>query len=262
MKLLNSFFLTKTFDKLNKFFAKKIFKLFKVFFVETNLKFLPEKNYPLINIDNDLIKSKDFAKNNVLPYVSYSHLPHLLHLIYEKKNRLILYDYGAGNLNLYYYLNFKFKNLDYFFKDQNIVEEKIKIIIKSDNLSNLFTSDQKKQIDFDIVYFGSSLQYIKNYKEELLTFFNKSKYILISQTPFFHNDLLSEKIILKQINMHPEINYLYLFNLNYFIKFMNKNNYELVEKNINKVTKFLNFKNFDKKKYQDINMYDLLFRKI
>ena len=144
-------------------------------------------------------------------------------------------------------MNFKFKNLDYFFKDQNIVEEKIKIIIKSDNLSNLFTSDQKKQIDFDIVYFGSSLQYIKNYKEELLTFFNKSKYILISQTPFFHNDLLSEKIILKQINMHPEINYLYLFNLNYFIKFMNKNNYELVEKNINKVTKFLNFKNFDKK---------------
>ena len=85
MKLLNSFFLTKTFDKLNKFFAKKIFKLFKVFFVETDLEFLPEKNYPLINIDDDLIKSKDFAKNNLLPYVSYSHLPHLLHFIYEKK---------------------------------------------------------------------------------------------------------------------------------------------------------------------------------
>ena len=130
------------------------------------------------------------------------------------------------------------KNLDYVFKDQNIIEEKIKNIIKSDNLSNLFTSDQKKQIDFDIVYFGSSLQYIKNYKEELLTFFNKSKYILISQTPFFNNDQLSEKIILKQINMHPEINYLYLFNLNYFIKFMNKNNYELVEKNINNANVF------------------------
>ena len=41
---------------------------------------------------------------------------------------------------------------------------------------------------------------------------------------------------------------------------MEKNSYELVEKNINKVTKFLNFKNFDRKKYKDINMYDLLFK--
>ena len=60
--------------------------------------------------------------------------------------------------------------------------------------------------------------------------------------------------------MHPEINFLYLFNINNFIRFMEKNSYELVEKNINKVTKFLNFKNFDRKKYKDINMYDLLFK--
>ena len=60
--------------------------------------------------------------------------------------------------------------------------------------------------------------------------------------------------------MHPLINYLYLFNLDSFTKFMDENNYELVEKNINKVTKFLNFKNFDKQKYKNINMYDLLFK--
>ena len=41
--------------------------------------------------------------------------------------------------------------------------------------------------------------------------------------------------------MHPVINYLYLFNSEQFNKFMEKNNYFLVEKNINKVTKFLNF---------------------
>ena len=193
MKLLNSFLLSKTFDKTNKFFAKKIFKIFKVFFIETGLEILPEKNYPLINVDDNLIKSKNFAKNNLLPYISYSHLPHLLHVIYEKKNKLTFYDYGAGNLNLYYYLDYKFKNLDYVFKDQSIVEKKIRIIIKNDNLGNLFTSDQEKQFNYDIIYFGSSLQYINNYKEELLKFFNRSKYILISQTPFFHNDQLSEK---------------------------------------------------------------------
>ena len=65
---------------------------------------------------------------------------------------------------------------------------------------------------------------------------------------------------MKQINMHPNINYLYLFNFDYFVEFMNKNNYQLVEKNTNRVTKFLNFKNFNKKKYKNIDMYDLLFK--
>ena len=169
-------------------------------------------------------------------------------------------DYGAGNLNLYYYLDKKFRNLDYFFKDQILVEEKVRIIAINNKLKNLFISDPENQSDLDILYFGSTLQYIKNYKEELIKFFSKSKYVLISQTPFFQNDKLEEKIILKQTNMHPEINFLYLFNINNFIRFMEKNSYELVEKNINKVTKFLNFKNFDRKKYKDINMYDLLFK--
>ena len=41
---------------------------------------------------------------------------------------------------------------------------------------------------------------------------------------------------------------------------MNENNYNLIEKNINNVTKFLNFKNFSKDLYKEINMYDLLFK--
>ena len=60
--------------------------------------------------------------------------------------------------------------------------------------------------------------------------------------------------------MHPFINYLYLFNFQKFLKFMNENDYDLVERNINNVTKFLNFKNFSKDLYKDINMYDLLFK--
>ena len=111
---------------------------------------------------------------------------------------------------MYYYLNKKFRNLNYFFKDQKFVEEKVRIIANDNKLKNLFVSDPENQSTFDILYFGSTLQYIKNYKEELNKFFSKSKYILISQSPFFQNDKLKEKIILKQINMHPEINYLYV----------------------------------------------------
>ena len=46
---------------------------------------------------------------------------------------------------------------------------------------------------------------------------------------------------------------------NKFTDFMNKNDYFLTERNVNKVTKFLNFKNFNKNKYKNLNMYDLLF---
>ena len=260
MKFLNFFFLSKIFERLNNFLAKKIFKIFKVFFVETNLSKLPITNYPLNDLEKELIYSRRFSTNNNLPYMSYSHLPHLLELIYEREEKLNFFDYGGGNLNLYFYLNKKFKKIYYYFKDQNKVEEKVKDIIRNDGLKNLFVNNNNIQSHIDILYFGSSLQYVENYKEELSLFFKKTKYILIAQSPFFQNENLDEKIILKQINMHPNINYLYLFNFDNFINFMDKNGYELVEKNINKVTKFLNFKNFNRQKYKNINMYDLLFK--
>ena len=112
----------------------------------------------------------------------------------------------------------------------------------------------------NIAYFGSSLQYIKDYKRELKNFFKKTNYILIAQSPFFSSKKNDEKIIIKQLNMHPYINYLYMFNYEKFLNFMKENNYDLIEKNVNNVTKFLNFKNFSKDFYSDINMYDLLFK--
>ena len=55
-KILNLFFLTKTFEHLNSFIAKKIFKIFKIFFVETKLVSLPNNNHFLnkINIQNEM----------------------------------------------------------------------------------------------------------------------------------------------------------------------------------------------------------------
>jgi putative methyltransferase (TIGR04325 family) len=257
---MNFFFQSKIFDNLNKYLTKKIFKFLKVFFVETNLKEFPDTNYPLRNIDEDLKSSKEFFSNKNLPYMSYSHLPHLLEMIYQSQDKLVFYDYGGGNLNLYYYLNDKFNKILYYFKDQVAIEERVEKIRKNDGLENLTIGHTNNIPNIDILYFGSSLQYIKKYKEKLSYFFKRSKYILIAQTPFFQNEQLNEIIVMKQINMHPNINYLYLFNFDYFVEFMNKNNYQLVEKNTNRVTKFLNFKNFNKKKYKNIDMYDLLFK--
>jgi len=260
MNILNLFLKSKIFDNSNIFLIRKLFKIFKFFFVETELKTLPKTNYPLTVIDKDLEHSKNFIIKDSKPYISYVHLPDLLEVISDNKQRIIFFDYGAGNLSLFYYLNRKFKNIEYFFKDQLIVEEKVKKIIENDKIKNLYLSDNFNTQAIDLLYFGSSLQYIDDYKNILKSFFKKSKYILISQTPFFDNEHYKETIIIKQLNMHPNINYLNLFNFSLFLNFMKKNDYQLIERNVNKVTKFLNFKNFDKNKFKDIDMYDLLFK--
>ena len=148
--------------------------------------------------------------------MSYPHLPHLVQIMYEKQNNLTFFDYGAGNLSLYNYFNRKYSGINYYFKDQDIIEKKVAEIINKNMIENLFIGDKKNTPYIDILFFGSSIQYINNYKEELSFFLKRSKYILIAQTPFFQNDELQDKIVLKQINMHPTINYLYLFNLSSF----------------------------------------------
>ena len=260
MNLLNTFFNSKYFDNLNAFLAKKIFKIFKIFFVETSLQKLPDINYPLMNIKSELEKSKLDNKNNYRPYITYAHLPDLVEVLSDKNEQLNFVDIGAGNLNLYFYLKKNFKNINYFIKDQIEVETSVKDFIQDERLKNISVVNIDSLELINIAYFGSSLQYIKDYKRELKNFFKKTNYILIAQSPFFSSKKNDEKIIIKQLNMHPYINYLYMFNYEKFLNFMMENNYDLIEKNVNNVTKFLNFKNFSKDFYSDINMYDLLFK--
>ena len=260
MNLLNTFLKSKYFDNLNTFLAKKIFKIFKIFFVETGLQKLPDINYPLMNIKSELEKSKLDNKNNYRPYITYAHLPDLVEVLSDKNEQLNFVDIGAGNLNLYFYLKKNFKNINYFFKDQKEVETCVKDFIQDERLKNISVVNINSLELINIAYFGSSLQYIKDYKRELKNFFKKTNYILIAQSPFFSSKKNDEKIIIKQLNMHPYINYLYMFNYEKFLNFMTENNYDLIEKNVNNVTKFLNFKNFSKDFYSDINMYDLLFK--
>ena len=114
--LLNIFLRSKYFNKINSFISKKIFKIFKIFFVETELKDLPAQNYKII--ENEVLEEfkigKNFEINNNKPYITYTHLLDLLSVI-EKKEIFNFFDYGAGNLNLFFYLRKNIKNLNYFF---------------------------------------------------------------------------------------------------------------------------------------------------
>ena len=236
--------------------TKKIIKFSKIFFLETNFKKLPVNNHPL----NNFIKINN-KYNYIRPFISYTHLPDLLSIYIQEKKKLVFYDYGAGNLNLYFYLKKKLNKFIYFFHDQEILNKHIKLIKFQKKLKSLRISDLSKIKKIDFAYFGSSIQYLENYKKKIEPFFKKSKYIIISASPFFENykyKRTQKSIVMKQLNLFPIINYLYGINYIDFISFMKKNNYSLLEKNINRVSKNVNFKNF-KNKFKKIDMLDLIF---
>jgi len=260
-KILNLFFLTKTFEHLNSFIAKKIFKIFKIFFVETKLVSLPNNNHFLnkINIQNEMDILKKINNKELVPWTSQENLLSLIKGLKFEQNKIL--DIGAGSLSLYAYLKENLKPLNYFYFDQPsflTANKEIKSQLKLSNLEILENINNLKN-DLDLVYFGSSLQYFQDYREIMKKIFNNGKFILISLTPFFENSGKKD-IIVKQINMHPVIYYHYIFNIDEFINFMKKNNYILIKKNKNTKIKFINFKNF-KSDYKNLFMYDLIFER-
>lgn len=259
---LNFFFDTKLYDKLPKFFSRKLFKIFKVFFVPTGLTKLPINNHPSeLKYDNEINKIEDVKNKDYRPFISYPYILDLLKIYNNSKKDINFYDFGANNLDLYFFLNKNIKNFTYYYYDQPNYNQVIKKIKNEKKIENLLV-DENFELSFqnlDFLYFGSVIQYISDY-EKVINSFNKikPKYVIVSQTPFFDNNNNDNNIIVKQINLHPVINFLYIINLNLFVNFMKNNNYTLISKNISRVIKFINFKNF--KNFKKIDMYDLVFK--
>ena len=91
------------------------------------------------------------------------------------------------------------------------------------------------------------MQYINDYKSSLNKIFKKTKFIIISQTPFYFNKNIQHDIILKKLNLSYALNYLYLINYQKFKNFFQKNKFNLISMTHNRVIKFINFKNLKKK---------------
>ena len=262
-QIINFFLKLNIYNIFHRFFGRKIFKFFKIFFVDTDLKEIPHLNHPLkIDYNIEFDKYKKIISSNCSPFTSYSHILDLIKITEKfKKKEINFLDYGAGSLELFAYLSKNIKKIKYFYKDQEEYSLLINKIKKNNNLKKLEILEKNninKNLDF--AYFGGSLQYINGYRKMLKKILKKSKFIIISQTPFYFNEKKQSDIVLKQLNLADDINYLYLINYNSFLKFMKKNKFNLVSKNYNRVIKFLNFKNL-KNKYHKIDMYDLLFEK-
>ena len=260
--ILNKFYNSKYFDVLPRFISRKIFKIFKIFFVETKLTALPLENHPT-EIDKDQL---EILKNNVndfyKPFSTCSYLLELLTL-YESfnKKKVSILDFGANNLDNYVYLDRYLSNWEYFYHDLPSYNNYIDKFIKENNLNNIKVINDFKSLDneLDFVFFGSSIHYINNYKEVISKVSSlKSKFLIFSHTPFYKSDKSDKDIVMKQVNIHPTINYAYLIEYNKFIRFMKSNNYKLISQNKNNFIKFLNFKNF--KNFSFISFLDLTFK--
>jgi hypothetical protein len=262
-KIVNIFYKSKCFDLLPKFVARRLFKIFKIFFVETNLNLLPKNNHPTTLNKEDQIKIiKNSKEIFYRPFSTCAHLLETLSVYSKIKKKFTLLDFGANNIDNYIYLNKYLDNWKYIYHDLSQYNDTVSALIKENKWNNIEVLNNlslSKDSPLDFAFFGSSIHYAEGYQEILKKFaINKSKFLIFSHTPFYISDNNDKDKVLKQVNIHPVINYAYLINYNNFIQFMKDNNYKLISQNKNNLIKFLNFKNFNKN-FSFIGFLDLTF---
>ena len=108
---------------------------------------------------------------------------------------------------------------------------------------------------------GSVIQYVKDYKLILNSLIDTTpEYIFFTAQTFYEKKVNKEEnIIVKQINILPQINYCYFFEYEYFLNVFKVKKFEPVFKVLN-FTDRVNYNNFNKK-YGKIEYCDLLIKK-
>jgi len=181
-------------------------------------------------IDDDLEnkKSQTFLKPEFIDYENkYSCIPIIVSIL---ENNISILEYGGGDNPIFSYIkNATNKNIysvviekeSFVKKFRNKIPDEFKNEISYvDNINNV--SEEK----FDIIFFGSSIQYSNDHESLLSKMFNfNSKYIIISRT-FFNK--LDKDFFVIQNNIANNIFPYKMINLSNFIEFMSKNKYNLI----------------------------------
>lgn len=241
-------------------------KFFNYYFLKTDLQNLPDVNYPEkaeLEYQKELIEKF----NQTQTQTSSMTCPHLMELLimkFDSNQNFNFLDIGGEKID--FYLSFKknFKNAKYFLYNQKSMIDPFHNIQKEfkyddlniiDNLENVFDNN------YDFVNFGSCIQYFNNYQMVLENITNNSKHIFFSGTHLYDtsNDEQVKNIIVKQVNVLPQVNYLFFFNRKVFFKIFKEKGYNFVfeSKNLTDKINYDNFKNYLK----DIQYSDFLFSK-
>ena len=137
-------------------------------------------------------------------------------------------------------------------------------MISNKNLKKIFVYDidNIKNKKFDIVFLGSSIQYIYDYENFINILLDKEPdFILFTAMPAFSSyDENRNFFIIKQLNLYPSINFLYQFNIDNFKQIFLEKNYKevFVKKNISNPS--INFNNFKNKNIHS-QYIDIMFKK-
>jgi|LakMenEpi03Aug12_release.lakeMendotaPanAssembly.Ray.scaffolds.fasta_scaffold582284_2 hypothetical protein len=250
-----------------KFLRRKISKkFFPYYFLITDYKKLPLLNY--IN-NNNLYKQKNLIeKFNINQYqTSFMTCPYLHQLLLTKYNRndnFSFLDIGGENIDFFLQLKKNFKNVKYnVFNLEKINDDynKLKFDFKYQNLNVILKINDIFNNKFDFVNFGSCIQYFDNYENILENITENNSQIFFSGTTLFESRSKNyeKHVIVKQVNMLPQINYCYFFNKNFFYNFFYKKNFNLIFESKN-LTDNVNFKNF-RILFEKIQYYDFFFKK-
>ena len=261
-KIFNQFFNSYYFDILPNILKRRLRKInYSTYFSISKHNNLPKSNYNTnfsYNYQNFILQN--FSSKRYLSKNSYKNLSKLIKRL--KLKSIKFFDFGAGDINTYLEL-IKFKNLFYYYydiQDRRKIINKLIIKNKLKNI-NVINNPLESKFKFNFVFFGSSLGYSNHYKKILKKVISVNcKYILISGITLFEKESFkNDHVVAKQLNILPEINYLYLFNKSKFINLFKKNNYKIVflKKNQFKKIKFKNLEFFSKK----IEYADILFEK-
>ena len=263
LEIINKFFLSSFFNSLPFFFQRKIRKIFySSYFCITSKNKLPKTNYQ----SNFTVKYQkyildNFCTKNYISKNSFKSLKSLLNKL--KLNKVHFFDFGAGDINTYLEIKNR-KKFKYFYYDLLNKRKVINRIISVNNLKNIkvINNPLEKSLNFNFAFFGSSIGYYENYDKILKKIISvKCKYILFSGVILFENkNIRKNTIILKQLNVLPNINYVLMFKKQNFINLFTKNGYKLVfaKKNQFKKIHFKNLFFFSKK----ISYVDIFFKKI
>ena len=235
---------------------RKISRLFKIYFVPTQKKKLPLNNHPTIKLENFFENQFNNYKNKTFNLDVYK----ILKKNFKSESKIRFLDYGGENLDLYLFLKEKFPKIKIMVVNQVkvnlylqkvIINKKVKFIKVIKNMKSL------KNISFDFIHFGSSLQYIKNYEKILnLLLKNSSVFFYISATGFFYDKIKIKEKIIKQVNLLPVIMYCYIINFNYLKALFKTKNFKISLKKSNSYKK-INFKNFE----MQVDYLNILFKR-
>ncbi len=253
---------------LQKFVIKKINrKVFKIYFLPTEKKQLPISNYSQnenLEYQEKLIKKFSSTKKQNSS-MTCPHLIQLMLLNFDLKDKITFLDIGGEKIDFYLDLQKNFKNLDYFFLNQqpiNKIFNELKQKFKYENFNIIENFEKIYDKKFDFINFGSSIQYINNYEEILNKLSLNNKFIFFSGTHLYdtNKDEFKKNLVVKQVNILPEINYLYFFNRKEFYEIFTKNNFKLVFEEKNLTDRSIRYNNF-KHDLQNIEYCDFLFKK-